>query len=92
MTKNRVRFLAIAASASLGLAACSDSSSADSGTDALVEYFVDQDAPRDEAECVAGELSEFDSDTVIAALEADDAPADAALVEAIFAAITTCGI
>ena len=90
-TSRTLRRLAVPVAA-LGLLAACGGDSASGSDNALVEYFVSQDAPRDEAECVAGELGEFDPDEVIAAFEGEEAPANEALVEALFAAVTTCGV
>ncbi len=93
-TSRTVRTVAILAAALGLLAACGDSD--DSGGDnALVEYFVSEDAPCDEAECVAGELSEFDQGEVLEVLQAEgDAPPEGAedIVDALFGAIATCGV
>lgn len=94
ITSRPLRLLALTLACLGLLAACGDSDDSGGGGDsALVQYFIDNDAPRDEAECVAGELSEFDDDEVIAALESDEPPADAEeLVDALFGAIATCGV
>ncbi|MEM9034734.1 MAG: hypothetical protein AAGA99_23450 [Actinomycetota bacterium] len=86
-----LRLVALVLAALAFLAACGDSDDAGSGNE-LVEYFVSQEAPRDEAECVAGELGDFDSDEVIAALEGDEPPENAELIDALFGALTTCGV
>lgn len=90
-TSRTLRLLAVPVAA-LGLLAACGGDSASGEDNPLVEYFVSQDAPRDEAECVAAELGDFDADEVIAAFEGEEAPENEALVEALFAAVSTCGV
>ncbi|MEM8902566.1 MAG: hypothetical protein AAGA17_04940 [Actinomycetota bacterium] len=90
ITTRPLRLIALILTPFALLAACGGDS-ASGGDDSLVEYFVSQDAPREEAECVAAELSEFDDAEVIAAFEADEPPADAEeLVDALIGAFLSC--
>lgn len=92
LTRSIVRLLALLLAATALLAACGDSDSGGDSSDPLVEYFVENDAPRDEAECVAGELDGYDPDELIRLLEADEAPEDASIVDDLFGALSTCGV
>lgn len=86
-----LRLLVVVLAAAGLAAACGDSDGGDADNE-LVEYFVSQDAPRDEAECVAGELSNYSAAEVIAAFEADEAPSDEGMLDDIFAAVESCGL
>lgn len=92
ITRTVLRLLAVSLGALALLAACGDSDGGSDSSDPLVEYFVENDAPRDEAECVAGELEGYDADELIAILESDEAPEDAGIIDDLFGALSTCGV